>query len=254
MRPPRAALVLSALLVTAGCLGVLQSQPSDPGAEAVVDEAVAAGEAVETYRVATDLHAAATEDGDRRTVDASSTGVVDRPARRSRMVVEQGDASRAMYVVGNTTYVECASPWSGWGREEHDELDDDWAGQDPLGRQLTLLDESPVAWVGNETRRGVATHVVEARPDDRTLTQFSEERRPLLPLFGPRVEGATVRAWVAEDSGRLLRTRVAFTLRAEGTTVETTMVTTFSDYGASVAVRLPAEATEDPFELGCPGG
>lgn len=253
MRPSPIVLALGSLLVTAGCLGALRAAPSDPGAEAVVEESVAAGEAIETYRVRTDLHAVGTGDGDRREVSASSAGVVDRPEREIGLLVEQGEANRSVYVTGNTTYTECASPWSGWGQEVHEELDDDWTGHDPLGRQLTLLAESPVAWVGNETLHDTAVHVVRAQPSDRTLTQFSEDRRPLIPLFGPRIRNATLTAWIAEDSNRVIRTRLAFELRSDDAIVESRMTTTFSDYGADVEITVPAEATEDPFRFGCPG-
>lgn len=253
MRPPLAALVLGALLVTAGCLGVLRSGPSDPGAESVVEEAVTVGQSVETYRVRTDLRAVGTANGDRRELRATTRGVVDRAARKTRLAVRQDDVNRSVYVVGNTTYTECAPPWGGWGREVHEELDEDWAGQDPLGRQLTLLAESPVTWAGNETLRNTAVHVVEAHPSDRTLTQFSEERSALLPLFGPRIGNATMTAWIAEDSKLVLQTRLVFEIRSDDTVVESRMATTFAEFGADVEIALPAEATEDPFRLGCPG-
>lgn len=253
MRPPLAALALSALLVTAGCLGFLQSGPSDPGAESVVEEAVTAGDSVETYRVQNRLYAADTSSGDRRVVRVTSDGVVDRPERRVRMTARVDGTNRTVYVIGNTTHTECASPWSGWGTEVHDELDDDWSGQDPLGRQLTLLAESPVTWAGNETLRGTAVHVVEARPSDRTLTQFGEDRRPLIDPFGPRIRNATFKAWIARDTARVLQTRLAFDVRTKDAAVDARMTTTFSDHGADVDITLPAAATEDPWQHGCPG-
>lgn len=252
MRPPLAALALSGLLVTAGCLGFLQSGPSDPGAE-VVEEAVAAGESVETYRVRTQLHAAGTANGDRRMVAMTSKGAVDRPARKLRIAATRGDRNRTVYVIGNATYTQCTSPWSGWGVEVQGELNDDWRGHDPLGRQLRLLAESPVTWIGNETLRGTPVHVVEAHPSDRTLTQFSEDRRPLIDVFGPRIENASLKAWIAEDSARVLRTHLAFDVHTDDASVETRMTTRFSDYGAGVEITRPDEATEDPFRFGCPG-
>jgi hypothetical protein len=253
MRPPTAALVLSALLVLSGCLGVFSSAPSDPGAEAVVEEAVAAGETVETYRVHNELAAVGTSDGDRQALHVTAIGAVDRPARTIRMNATRGDDHRRAYVVENTTYTECAPPWDGWGKETREELDDDWSGHDPLGRQLTLLAESPVTWVGNTTLDGTAVHVVEARPSDRTLTQFSDEGRPLIAVFGPRIRNATFRAWIAADSRHVRKTRLAFDVQADESTVEARMTTRFTHYGADVEIALPEAATDDPFELGCPG-
>lgn len=253
MRPSLAALSLVVLLVTAGCLGSLQPPPSDPGAEAVVEEAMTASESIETYRVRYDLTSAGTIDGDRRTVHVIADGAVDRPARKVRFNATQDDASRTHYVIGNTTYTECPSPWSGWGIAVEEALDEDWTGHDPLGRQLALLADGPVTWVGNETIRGTAVHVVEGQPSDRMLTQFSEERQPVIDLFGPDIRNATLTAWIAADSARVLKTRLAYEVRSNEGTVETRMTATFTDYGATVEIRLPAEALEGPYEHGCPG-
>lgn len=253
MHPPTAVLVLSALLVTAGCLGSLQPAPSDPGAEAVVAEAMTASESVETYRVRYDLTSAGTFDGDRRTVHVIADGAVDRPARKIRFNATEDDANRTHYVIGNTTYRECPSPWSGWAIAVEEALDEGWTSHDPLGRQLALLADGPVTWAGNETIRGTAVHVIEGHPSDRMLTQFSEERQPVIDLFGPDVRNATLRAWIAEDSARVMKTRIAYEVHSNEGTVETRMTSTFTDYGAAVEIRLPAEALEGPYEHGCPG-
>lgn len=253
MRPPLVALSASVLLVTAGCLGILHPAQSDPGAEAVVDEAVDAAEPVETYRVEYHHHVESIDDGDRQVVQGTTEGVVDRSARKLQVTTRQDDTNRTLYVIGNTTYTECAPPWSGWGKGEEPELDDDWTGHDPLGRQLTLLAESPVTWAGNGTLRDIAIHVVEAHPSDQTLTQFSEDRRGGITLFGPRIENASLKAWIAQDTARFLKTRLTFDIRSNEMSVESRMATTFTDYGMDAEISLPAEATEDPFELGCPG-
>lgn len=253
MRELAPTLLLGVLLVTAGCLGVFQAESSDPDAEAVVDDAVAASGSVETYRVRSRILAVATSDTDRRELAATSVGVVDRSARKLRQNVTQDGEHRSVYLVGNTSYTECGSPWSGWGREEHPELDREWTGHDPLGRLLTLLAESPVVWVGNDTLRGSAVHVIEGHPSARTLTQFSDDPKARLDVTGPRVRNASVRAWVTRDTGRLLETRLTFELRGDDATVETRMTTTFTDYGVDAEITLPPAATEDPFRAGCPG-
>lgn len=253
MREPAAALILGVVLVTAGCLGVFQAEPSDPGAEAAVDDAVAAGESVDTYRVRSRIVAVAKPDTDRRELAATSVGVVDRSARTLRQNVTQDGEHRSVYLVGNVSYTECGSPWNGWGREEHPELDRDWADHDPLGRLLTLLAESPVVWIGNDTLRGTPVHVVQGHPSARTLTQFSDDPKAPLDVTGPRVRNASIRAWLARDSGRLLEARVTFELRGDDATVETRMTTTFTDYGVDAEITLPPAATEDPYRAGCPG-
>lgn len=252
MRRALAVLVLSALFVTAGCLGFLESGPSDPGAEAVAEEAVTAGKSVETYRVQTQLEAEGQSNHGDEELDVTSEGAVDRSARKVRLVATREDTNRTVYVIGNTTYTQCTSPWSGWGKEVRKELDDDWNDYDPLGRQLKLLEESPITWAGNETHRGTAVDVVVAHPSDRTLTQFSQDQAQI-NLFGPRIENASLKVWIAEDSSRVLKTHLTFTIHKDDVIIETRMTTRFTDYGTTVDISLPHEATENPFKHGCPG-
>lgn len=252
MRPPTAALALSALLVLSGCLGVFQSAPSDPGAEAVVDDAVAVSDHVDTFRFETRLRAETIGSGDGRARRASATGVVDRTDERLRLRTTVEETNRTVYVIGNTTYTQCAEPWSGWGKDVQEELDDDWAGQDPLGGQLALLAESPVTWAGNESVGGVSAHVIEARPSGRTLRQFGDNPRALIDLSGPRIENATLTAWIAADSSRLLRTELTLTVAGEEGEARGEVTTTFTGYGDAVSIALPESAQDDPYELGCP--
>lgn len=250
MRPPLAALALSLLLATAGCAGLLADPPSDPGAEAVAEDAAAHGASVDTYRLATDL-SVASSDGDQ--VGARSTGVVDRTARRMHLETRMDDTERTVYVVGNTSYTECPAPWDdAWGVETHDALADDWRSSDPLARQLALLAESPVTWQGNETMDGADLHVVRARPTARQLRRYRGEAA-LFDPFGPDVEDPTLTAWIDADTARLHRTVLAFTVAGRDGEVDARAETTFSAYGEVAKVTLPASVWTDRFELGCPG-
>lgn len=252
MRPPTVALIMSLLLVLSGCLGVFQSAPSDPGAESVVDEAVDASDAVDTFRFDTRLRAETTGSGDRRARRASATGVVDRADERLRLRTTFEESNRTVYVIGNTTYTECSDQWGGWGKDVQEGLDDDWAAQDPLGRQLMLLAESPVTWVDNESVGGTSAHIVKARPSGRTLRQLSDNPRALLDLSGPRIENATLTAWIAVDSSRVLRTELVITVTGEEDEARGTVTTNFTGYGDAVSIALPETARDDAYELGCP--
>lgn len=252
MRPPLAAFLVSLLLVSSGCLGFWQSAPSDPGAEAVVEDAIDTSDDVGTYQVAMDMRATESEGRDSRQVHVAAS--VDRADRRMHLSTTTDDTNRSVYLIGNTTYTECADPWGGWGIETHEELDRDWQASDPLGRQLELLASSPVTWAGNESVDGVDTHVVEARPSERTLRQFSNRQRGLIDPTGPNLENTTFTAWIGADSARLLRTVLEFEVVGDGQRAVARMTTTFHAYGEPVAVTLPTSATEDPYELGCPQG
>lgn len=251
MRPPRAVLALVALVLLAGCLGFGGPPPSDPGAETVVDEAASHSADVETYRFAHDIAVTASDGEDTHRVTVDATGAVNRTAQRLRVNTTHEGTTRQTFVDGDTAYTECESPW-GWGVENvSEDTADDWRTADPLGRQIDLMQSSPVYWAGNETIDGVAVHVVEARPSGETLTQYGERRQT--GLFGPDIEDATFTAYVAEDSGRLLRTVFTFTVTGEGGSAEARMTTRFTDVGSRVDITIPVEARSADTKFGCPG-
>lgn len=251
MRPPHAAaaVVLVGLVVLSGCLGFGGPPPSDPGAEAVVDSAVDASSSVQTYRYSLDIRVVASDGGETRRVSMSVDGAVDRTTDKMRADLTYQGSERSTYVTGSIAYTECESPW-GWGRENLS-TSTDWESKDTLGRQVDMLDNSPVYWVDNETVDGESVHVVEARPSAETLSKYSERRSG--GVFGPGIEDATLTAWIVEDSGRLLQTELEFTVTEGGGSADASMTTRFTDYGANVTITIPDEATDDPHTLGCPG-
>lgn len=251
MRPPHAAVAVAlvGLVALSGCLGFGGSPPSDPGAEAVIDSAADASSSVETYRYSLDIRVVASDGEETRTISMNADGAVNRASDTMRADLSYQGRERSTYVTGSTAYTECESPW-GWGRENLSSSTD-WESKDALGRQVDMLDNSPVYWVENETIDGESVHVVEARPSDETLSKYSERRTG--GVFGPGIEDATLTAWVVEDSGRLVKTELEFTVTEGGGSADATMTTRFTDYGANVTISIPDEATEDPHRLGCPG-
>lgn len=191
MRPPRAALALAVVVVLAGCLGFGGPPPSDPGAEAVVDDAAASAADIETYRFESDIRIVASDGEQTRRITMDNVGTVDRPARKLQAnTTFRGDVRRS-FVDGDKVYTECEDPW-GWCVENvSDDGNGDWRSNDPLGRQVELLQSSHVYWAGNETIDGVDVHVIEARPSDETLSKYTDRRQSGLLESG--IEDATSR-------------------------------------------------------------
>lgn len=252
MRPPRAVLAVSVVIVVSGCLGFGGGPPpSDPGAVAVVDEAATHSSSVESYRMSGTLRVVAEADGETRRITVDIDGSVNRSTRRLAANTSVDGEIRRTFVEGNTTYTECGSPWSGWAVETDDEAPQDWTAGDPLGRQVALLEESPVYWAGNETIDGVDVHVIEARPSGETLERYADRRHS--GLLGPSIEDATLTAYIAEDSGRVVRTELAFGVTDDGASADASMTTRFRDHGTSIPITIPDAAREGEYEFGCPG-
>lgn len=252
MRPPHAAIAVAlvGLVVLSGCLGFGGPPPSDPGAEAVVDSTVEASSMVQSYRYSLDVRVVASEGEDTRRISMTADGAVNRTTDTMRADLTYQGTERSTYVTGSTAYTECESPW-GWGRENLSSSEE-WEAKDTLGRQVDMLDSSPVYWVDNESIDGETVHVVEAHPSRDTLSKYSERRTG--GVFGPGIEGARLTAWIVEDSGRLVKTELEFTVSEGGGSADAHMTTRFREHGTDVTITIPEEATENPHTLGCPGG
>lgn len=250
MSPPRTAVAVGILVVLAGCLGFGSPPPSDPGAEAVVDSAAAWSAEVESYQYQHDIRVVASGDGETRRVTMDAVGAVNRTTSRMRGSVDYDGTQRDTYVDGGTAYTECQSPW-GWATENVSS-ERDWEAKDALGRQVDMLDASPVTWAGNESIDGVAVHVVEARPSGETLGKYSDRR--VGGGLGTNVEDATLTAWITKTEGRVVKTELVFTITEGGATADARMTTHFSEFGEPVSVTIPDEARSAEHSFGCPGG
>lgn len=118
MRTRIPAVVVTLLLLTAGCSALTDDRP--PSDERAVDaraKAASALESVSTYRFALDGTVRAS-DGDRtRTADVGGEGGVDIRRRQMASNATADGTTRRQYLDGYTTYAGCAEPWDGWSVE-----------------------------------------------------------------------------------------------------------------------------------------
>lgn len=243
--------LLAVCLVTAGCSVLGPDYTREERAVAALDDATNATAEVRTYRFESEMTVTATTDGRTERVDVDLTGAVDTAARAMRSNATIDGETRRTFVQNRTAYRECAQPWDGWGMTELD-AETKWAEQTPAVRQLSLLESGSLYWNGTRTVDGERVVVVTGEPSTDALTEYQEDR-PTSVFGGPSVEDPRVRARFDADTGRLLWTEFTFTVSGEGSTADATMTTAFGDYGDPVSVAPPAEATTDPYELGCPG-
>ncbi|MFW5939589.1 MAG: hypothetical protein ACOCQU_04000 [Halolamina sp.] len=242
--------LLSLLLVSSGCLGVLDSRPpSDDRAVDLRDKVGASVADVESYRFDSHGSVAATDGDTSRSVTVDGEGAVNRSTERLRSVAETDGEERRRYVDGHTAYQECADPW-GWGVEELDE-ETPWHRFAPLGRTLELLDESPVYWRGTETVDGRQTAVVVAHPTAETLSSAAD--RPDASIDSRGLENATLTVWVDNETTLPLQSRLEIDVERRGATAGATIDTEYAGYGQSVSVSLPDSVYSEQHELGCPG-
>ena len=252
MSRPALLCALALLVVLAGCSGYLGEEPvREEGAVAAVEESERALSAVESYRFVTDLHVEATDDGRTREIDARSVGAVNVTEKRVNATARIDDRTQRSYVLNRTNYRECPKPGAFWAVEN--QTAEDWDELTPAVKQLSLLESGALRSAGAATVDGrAATHVVGEPPADAFEQYIDERNRPL--IGGPEIRDPSMEAWIDNETHLPLRTRLRFTVAAEGGVATAEMVTRYRDYGAPVSVELPAEAREGHvLEGGCVG-
>jgi len=256
MRSALPALLLAALLVTAGCAEVLgpSRPPSDQRAVDAVDRSLAATADVESYRFTFDGGAEASKDHEQVQLDVGGEGVVDVAGQRLNVTTRADDDTRRVYMTDEAAYRECATPWSGWGRENLSGSTE-WLNYTPAGEQLALLDRTDVYWRGTETVDGTEAAVVVAYPTKDELRSVAEAQgTDVTDLANVNLQNATVTVWIAEETGLLLKARRDLEMKRRGATATVTVTFRFSGYDAPVNVTRPPFDEDDVWETeGCPG-
>ncbi len=123
MRPPLAALLLAAVLVTSGCLGGPSRPPSDQRAMDALNRSQDAMAEATSYRTTVDGRVEATGNDEEMTLSVTGTVAVNATTQQmnatARLRGERDVAGRSgtqqTYVDGYTAYAECAR--IGWERQ-----------------------------------------------------------------------------------------------------------------------------------------
>lgn len=250
---------LVAVVVLAGCTGVLEEPPErDERAVAALEETAAAVDDAESYRYETDLRIEATGDGRAERLDVRLVGAVDAAAMRMNATTRvDGRAGPNLdgrtfeaYLVNRTTYQQCARPPGFWGVENR--TAEDWDTLTPAYRQLSLLESGDLRWEGPATVDGRNATLLVGEPTVEALQQYRDGGTR--PVFGgPEFRDVTLSVWVDDGTDLPLKTELRFEVVEGDGSATTRMVTRFLDYGEPVSVEVPAEAMDDPLTHGCPG-
>lgn len=243
---------------TATDAGNESARASLPPVEEVTADAIAAIEAVETYRVRTNqtVEVAA---GITQTTRATTNAAFDRSAREFRANVTQSamgrTASLDRYFVNDTLYInsqqyvrEYDSAWvkqsfpTGGGAA--------WSALDTLARQRALLDNGSARLAGTERVAGTEAYVLRV---DAPLSQFGGPGASVAQRESFSINDSTATFWIDTETLRPIRTAVEFTGEAtiRGRTVgyTQTIESRYTGYGEPVTVELPPEAdTAVPIE------
>lgn len=245
---------LCVLVVLSGC-SVLSGgpPPSDQRALDARNRTAAAVEDVSTYRFSLDARIQASDGDERRTVDVTGSGAVDREARRMATNATADGETRSAYLDGRTAYRECPRPWGRWDEVDASESVE-WLTLTPLGRQVELLERTEVYWEGTETVDGTETAVVRAHPSEETLTSLPDVGGSGTgDLSGANVDDATFRMWIDDGTSLPVRSVLRIEFSARGGSGDVEIATRFHGYGEPTEISIPEEARTEQWETGCPG-
>lgn len=246
------ALLAVALLLTAGCLGS-GPPPSDPAAERAVSRAVNASTDVTDYRVAGTGRAELTNGDRAKTVRFSRQTAVNRTARRGRVTVRSRGENETGYLAPDGFYVPCYSvnvvnrP-DAWHAAIP--IRNNWTDHDPLGIARRTLAGSSVQYEGAEAVRGRDAVVVVAHPTGEALDALKRQFEATSDAGVGRITSVTVRAWIGNETGRLLRTESVVESTKRSATLTQHMTLAY-EYGGNVSVSLPERLVDS--EGDCPG-
>ena len=248
MNRPALHVALAVCVLLAGCSLLGPSYTREERATRGLDNASATLDGAETYRFDSDMSVVATADGRTERVDIDLTGAIDVGAREMRTnTTLEGETYRS-YLLNRTVYQECADPWP-WGKSE---TETNWSVQTPARRQLDLLRSGSLYWNGTVDLDGESALLLTGEPTGEAITRYQERQSRSL-LGGPSVENARIRVWLDPETYRPRKTDLRFEVKEGGNTATARVTSHFTDYGAPVSVEVPAEAREDPLEMGCPG-
>ena len=221
-----------------------------PSAATVRTEALAAINAVDTYRVVVNQTTRLSGNVN-RTTNAVSNGTFDRDAREASLTVTQSALGRTVtterYLVNGTLYER--NPQyvqqydSAWIKAE---VPDDGSAFrdsfDTLSRQRAILNASTVTLAGTETVDGTTTYRLKASPNATQLTGAagSVQRSNL------DVANVSATYWLDAETGLPVRSTIelAGQQTAQGQTfgIDQRLRFDFDGYGTPVSITLPPAA------------
>lgn len=259
MRPPLAALLLAAVLVTSGCLGGPSQPPSDQRAMDALNHSQDAMAEVTSYRTTVDGRVEATGNDEEITLTLAGSAAVNASSRRMNATARvdgdrtgaSGSGTQRTYVDGDTAYAECAR--IGWERQNLSESRS-WLTYTPVGQQLGVLNESNVYWNGTESVDGRETAVIVAYPSQEELRAVPSVRNGGATNLGDaNLEDATLRVWIETDTGRPVKARRHIRVSESGNTATATVTFRFTDYNEQMPVTVPDLDEETFWNTNCPG-
>lgn len=241
------AILVVALLVTAGCQGLYGSPdpPSDRRAVDTLHQAQQATHNISSYQYTIDGQVQIRRNSRKKSVDFTGHGIVNVDRQQVKVTVRtRGDTrvgrrnTRVAYLDGYTLDVAC--PISGWARHNLTETTR-WLNYTSLGQQLALLDRTTVYWNGTEVVNGAETAIVTAYPSEQQLkTRESPPTGTVGAQGGANFENATVRAWINTETGRVLKVQRQIHVRGDGATGVATITYHFSEYNDPTNITRPS--------------
>jgi len=241
-----AVLLIIALIVTTGCLGLELSPFEDPEADEVRDEAVTSVGDLETYSFETDIFTEInipTEDGLENSPEITMTfggsGEVDTESRTMRMdllrkvdmTAETRESSAEVYLADGSVYV---NDGGGWVRDERENFEATWRAHDMARITVDELREADVNFTDQQTETvdGTEAYVVsvEKHRDDyaesileRIRLYLAGETDTRFNVSEAQINEASSTVWVDKETMYPLRSESDVSFEASVDTGEKTV-------------------------------
>lgn len=228
-------LVVTVLVVTAGCTGFMGGDGGVASAEEVRQQAVTSMEGAETYRMQMNM----TFETSQGNLSMAMNGTFDQPAEKARMTTTFQGQQFDSYIDGTTMYLEGPTGWQTQNLSDREP----WNESTALERQRAIMESANVTELAEDTVDGEPVYVLRIEPDPERVKQVVSQQQTR-NLDAVSVENVTYVQYVHRETGNLVRADMEMTMTANGQTIDTTATIRFSDYNEPVDVTIPEEARQ----------
>ncbi|PKP54171.1 MAG: hypothetical protein CVT90_02045, partial [Candidatus Altiarchaeales archaeon HGW-Altiarchaeales-3] len=223
---------------------------------------------IETYKMDMDMNMTMRAEGMEMVIPITAKVVADEKNKKMEMKMSMSMMGQKMdmiiYILGNTMYMQSPDPFSGesqWIRMDAEDIggtDDMWSANSQVEKELELLKDAKVEFLGEESVRGVSSWKVKVTPDEKTLEEYIKKEMSKtesssssgLDDMEIKFKNYTVTYWIARDTYFITKEKVHadMAMKVEGFTGMTEMDMAMDmdaelyDYNVAVDISLPGEA------------
>ncbi len=255
-----AKLIMSIMLVG---IVIISGCTDNQSPEEVKAKVLEAAKNTQSYKVDMQMDMSINQEGMTMEIPTTAKIIADAKNKKMRMDMSMSmmgtEMNTTMYLIGNAMYMATADPRSGetqWIKMEQETGTDLWGAQSQLEKEMELIGDATLEFLGEETIRGVDSWIVKVTPQEDSLEKYVKNAIGNSLAGGSGTDDMTFEFkeytetfWISKDTYFITRDKahINMTIGSKETAGDTVNMVIDSDaemydYNAPVDVSLPDEA------------